>query len=63
MKCTKCELYSYGLRRCKRGKANPPTLKGALEAAHWGSLCMRSKWWDKVVEIVKQELVDELERR
>jgi hypothetical protein len=33
MKCTKCEYYSFPLRRCKLGKINPPTIKGGVEAA------------------------------
>ena len=32
MKCSKCQYYSYGVKRCLLGKVNPPSLKGGAEA-------------------------------
>ena len=51
MKCSKCQNYSFPLRRCKLGKINPPTLKGAREAEAImgrGYICYLSKWRDKL---------------
>jgi hypothetical protein len=42
MKCSKCEFYSTGLRRCRLGKVNPPSLKNALGVADLmgtGAIC------------------------
>lgn len=33
MGCSRCELYSFPLRRCTNGKINPTTIKGGLDAA------------------------------
>lgn len=52
-KCTKCSLYSFSLRRCKRGQINPRTRKGAIEAASIMGVeyvCDYAKWKDAVVE-------------
>jgi len=38
MKCTKCQWYSYSLRRCRNGKINPRTIKGGVEAASFMGL-------------------------
>lgn len=55
MKCTECRSYSRGLRRCLKGKANPPTLKGAMDVAKWGNLCLQSKWLEQVLANLKKE--------
>ncbi len=50
--CTKCELYSFSLKRCKRSMINPRTKRGAIEAAStMGTdyICDYSKWKDAVV--------------
>lgn len=50
--CSKCDLYSFPLRRCKRGQINPKTKKAALKAASlMGShyICDYSKWKEAVV--------------
>ena len=49
--CSKCQYYSFPLRRCTLGKINPPTLKGAREAAkQMGTayICQFSKWKEKL---------------
>ena len=46
-KCSKCEYYSRSLGRCKLGKINPRTRKGAKDAASfmgWGYICGWNKW-------------------
>jgi len=35
MNCTKCDQYSYSLRRCKLGKINPKTIKAGVESARF----------------------------
>jgi hypothetical protein len=47
--CKGCELYSKGLGRCKRGKANPATLQGAKDVVKWGNLCLRSPFIDEIL--------------
>jgi len=50
-KCSKCEHYSYGLRRCRIGKINPPTIKGGLEAAKFmgiSYICVWAKHYDAI---------------
>jgi hypothetical protein len=31
--CSKCEFYSFPLRRCKLGRINPRSIKGGVDAA------------------------------
>lgn len=50
-KCSKCDRYSYQLRRCLGGKINPPTFKGAKDAETFmgkGYVCIHSKWREKL---------------
>jgi hypothetical protein len=50
-KCSKCEHYSYSIRRCKLGKINPPTIKSGVEAARFMGLshiCKYAKYYDKI---------------
>lgn len=52
-KCTKCDQYSYSLRRCKLGKINPKTIKGGLDAARlmgMGYICSKCSLYDKILE-------------
>lgn len=43
--CKRCEYHSRSLRRCKLGKANPPTRKGTVEVMRFGStVCGRNQW-------------------
>ena len=47
MTCSKCRHYSYSLHRCKLGKANPKTKKGAEDVVRFmgaAGLCPHSKW-------------------
>ena len=62
--CTKCDLYSYPLRRCIQGKINPPTLKGTKEAMSFylmydgspNTICIFNKWKSKAfVQLNKKE--------
>lgn len=42
MKCTKCNCYSFALRRCTLGRINPNSVKGCVEAARvmgWEYIC------------------------
>ena len=51
-KCSKCEHYSFALKRCKLGKINPPTIKGGVEAANiMGAnyICRWSKYHSKIM--------------
>ena len=53
MTCSKCQHYSYGLRRCRLGKANPKTKKGAkdvVEIMGITGLCPYNKWKSTVLK-------------
>lgn len=57
--CGKCSWYSRSLLRCKKGKANPRTLKGtkeAIRAIDPSYICCFSKWKVKaVVQLMKEK--------
>jgi len=58
MNCTQCEFYSKGLRRCKLGKANPKTIKSAVEMIQFlgvSYICLKCKVRDKAVLKVRSQ--------
>ena len=52
-KCSKCEHYSFPLKRCRLGQINPPTIKGGVQAAKIMGLdyiCRYAKYRGKIIE-------------
>jgi hypothetical protein len=61
-----CEHYSYTLSRCRLGKINPPTFKGAKSAETVmgpGYVCGFSKWRQKLNDYWNKELTRREEGR
>jgi len=59
MKCTKCDQYSFALRRCKNGKINPKTRKGTVEAMvimGLGYICNHCSWKRVAAEIILNKI-------
>ena len=52
--CTKCEEYSYALRRCTLGLVNPKTKKDTESTATMmggDTVCEHNKWYETVKNI------------
>lgn len=59
MNCTKCDRYSYQLRRCLDGRFNPTTIKGGVSAISVmgiSYICKKSKLHSKIMAKIQKKL-------